>query len=67
MTWNRELYDQFIARVWRQGNDSDRVFVHHIMAKDTIDAAVYGALQFKHSTEQALFEGILRYAKERRG
>ena len=67
MTWNRELYDQFIARVWRQGNESDRVFVHHIMAKDTIDAAVYGALQFKHSTEQALFEGILRYAKERRG
>lgn len=66
MTWNRELYDQFIARVWRQGNDSDRVFVHHIMAKGTIDEAVYGALQFKHSTEQALFEGIKRYAAERR-
>ena len=40
--------------------------VHHIMAKGTIDEAVYGALQFKHSTEQALFEGIKRYAAERR-
>ena len=65
LTWNRELYDQFIARVWRQGNTSDRVFVHHFLGRNTIDEAIYGALQTKHATEQALFAGILRYAKER--
>lgn len=66
LTWNREHYDQFIARVWRQGNDKTRVFVHHFIAKDTIDEAIYGALQFKCAVEKALFEGIKRYAEARR-
>src|SRR4030042_1242179 len=33
MTWDYELYDQFIRRVLRQGNKSKKVFVHHIMAR----------------------------------
>ena len=44
MTWDYELYDQFIRRVLRQGNKSKKVFVHHIMANGTIDDAMLGSL-----------------------
>ena len=35
--WDFELYEQFIRRVLRQGNRHKRVFVHHLIARDTID------------------------------
>lgn len=67
MTWDLELYDQFIGRVWRQGNKHERVFVHHIMARNTIDEVIYGALKSKDSAQKALFNGLKRMAAERRG
>jgi SNF2 family DNA or RNA helicase len=66
LTWNRELYDQFVDRIWRQGNKFKQVFVHHIMAESTIDEAIYMALNSKGKVEQALFDGIKRMATERR-
>jgi SNF2 family DNA or RNA helicase len=65
LTWNRELYDQFIDRVWRQGNKFKHVFVHHIITEGTVDEIIYGALTLKGSVEQALFDGIKRMARER--
>ena len=58
LTWDYELYDQFIRRVWRQGNNSRRVFVHHIVAANTIDEVIYQVLQHKGRGQQALFEGL---------
>lgn len=58
LTWDYELYDQFIRRVWRQGNNSRRVFVHHIIAAGTIDEVIYQVLQHKGKGQQALFEGL---------
>ena len=66
MTWNLELYDQFIGRVWRQGNNHKKVFVHHIMAAGTIDEVLYGALKSKDSTQKALFAGLKKLAEEKR-
>lgn len=66
MTWNLELYEQFIRRVYRQGNKHKRVFVHHIMATGTIDEVIYGTLKIKDGSQKALFDGLLRWAKERR-
>lgn len=66
MNWDKELYDQFIARVWRQGNDSKKVFVHHFIMRDTIDEAIYGALKSKHKGQKALFDGLKELAKTRR-
>lgn len=57
-TWNREHYDQFIDRVWRQGNKHDRVFVTRIVARNTIDEVMLGALNFKGSVEEALYQGL---------
>jgi SNF2 family DNA or RNA helicase len=61
-----ELYDQFIRRVLRQGNKSKRVFVHHLVAEDTVDEAILDSLRFKDRTQQALFKGLLELAKRRR-
>lgn len=66
MTWDYELYDQFIRRVLRQGNKSKRVFVHHLLMRDTIDEIMLYALKHKKRGQQALFEGLKELAKRRR-
>jgi SNF2 family DNA or RNA helicase len=58
LTWDYELYDQFIRRVLRQGNKSKRVFVHHIIAKDTIDEVVLAAVKSKRRGQNALFAAL---------
>lgn len=66
LTWDFELYDQFIRRILRQGNKNKRVFVHHIMARGTIDEAILYALKSKNKGQQALFAGLKELAKIRR-
>lgn len=58
LTWDYELYDQFIRRVRRRGNKAARVFVHHILAKDTIDEYILGVLFAKRRAQNALFEAL---------
>jgi SNF2 family DNA or RNA helicase len=55
LTWDQELYDQFIRRVYRQGNKSKRVFVHQIIAKHTVDHLVRAVLMQKKKGQDALF------------
>jgi SNF2 family DNA or RNA helicase len=51
ITWNLELYLQFIARVWRQGQAAAAVIVHHIVCKETKDEDVMKALESKDRTQ----------------
>lgn len=64
MTWDLELYDQFIKRVRRQGNKALRVFVHHIMAAKTIDEVIYIVQRSKARTQSALLDA-LEYTKRK--
>jgi SNF2 family DNA or RNA helicase len=59
MFWDLELYDQFIKRVRRQGNKALRVFVHHIMCRDTVDEVVWYSLKSKTKTQSALLEALV--------
>jgi SNF2 family DNA or RNA helicase len=63
MTWDYELYDQFIRRVLRQGNKSKKVFVHHLMARGTIDEVMLTALKGKKRGQQALFDALKNLRK----
>lgn len=63
LTWDFELYDQFIRRVLRQGNKSKKVFVHHIIAKGTIDEVVLSALKSKRKGQNALFDALKKLRK----
>lgn len=66
MTWDFELYDQFIRRVLRQGNKKKKVFVHHFLMRDTIDEIMLYSLKSKNKGQQALFTGLQELAKKRR-
>jgi SNF2 family DNA or RNA helicase len=57
LTWDLEIYEQFIKRVHRQGQ-KERVFVHHVIAKDTIDELVLKMLQKKDTTQRALLAAL---------
>lgn len=57
VTWSLELYQQFNARLWRQGQRSG-VFVHHIVARGTIDEKVIAALSGKAATQDRLMSAV---------
>ena len=58
LTWSLELYGQTNARLWRQGQKSDTVVIHHIAAKGTIDEQVMKALQSKEKIQNALMDAV---------
>ena len=64
MQWNLEYEQQLNARILRQGNKSPHVFIHRIVAKNTIDEAVVKALASKDKTQRALLEALKNYSKE---
>lgn len=62
--WDLEIYEQFIRRVWRQGQ-RERVFCYHIVARDTVDEAVMETLGKKDHTQQALLAALRDYGRAR--
>lgn len=64
-TWNFELYDQFVRRVYRQGQKK-RVFVHRILARKTVDEAVVKALATKERGQNALLNALKKHGAGRR-
>jgi len=66
LPWDYDHYDQFNRRVRRQGNKSQKVFVHHIVAEGTLDELILVALGMKEKCQQALFEGIKAMKAQRK-
>lgn len=64
-TWSLELYQQFNARLWRQGQKNS-VFVHHIVTKGTIDERVIAALSGKADTQNGLMNMVKELIKKYR-
>jgi len=60
ITWDLELYQQAIARVWRQGQPSPIVINHLIVAEGTKDEDVVTALAGKDATQNRLNDAIKR-------
>ena len=56
-TWSLELYQQFNARLYRQGQQ-DRVVIHHLIMKGTEDENVISALKSKDKKQNALMDSI---------
>jgi hypothetical protein len=61
ITWNLEFYDQAIARVYRQGQKSERVFVYHLVAENTLDERVLKILNAKDRDQQNLLSSLHRH------
>ena len=58
LTWSLELYQQTVARLWRQGQSSKTVVIEHIITAGTIDEKIMAALDAKDSTQSALIEAV---------
>ena len=58
LTWSLELYEQTIARLWRQGQQAQTVIVTHIVTEHTIDEQILRALEAKSATQEALIEAV---------
>ena len=58
ITWSLELYQQTVARLYRQGQASKTVVVQHIITDGTIDERIMKALQYKDRTQSALIDAV---------
>lgn len=58
ITWSLELYQQTVARLYRQGQASQTVVVQHIITDGTIDERIMKALQYKDRTQSALIDAV---------
>lgn len=58
LTWSLELYQQTIARLYRQGQTSSTVVVQHIITANTIDEQILKALTKKEKTQDALINAV---------
>ena len=57
-TWSLELYQQFNARILRQGQTKESVIIHHLVAIDTHDKDVIAAIANKDKKQNALLDSI---------
>jgi SNF2 family DNA or RNA helicase len=58
LTWSLELYQQTVARLWRQGQQSEAVVVQHLITEKTIDERIMQVLSGKAHTQNALIEAV---------
>ena len=56
-TWSLELYMQFNARLYRQGQDKP-VYIHHLVTEGTIDERIVRSLGNKKDTQDGLMSAI---------
>lgn len=58
LTWSLELYQQTVARLWRQGQNSETVVVQHIITAGTIDEDIMEALKSKDMSQRRLIAAV---------
>lgn len=58
ITWSLELYQQTVARLWRQGQSAETVKVIHIITQGTIDERIIKALEQKDNTQASLIDAV---------
>lgn len=58
ITWSLEFYQQTVARLYRQGQNSRTVTVIHILTQGTVDEKIMKALAEKDSTQSALIDAV---------
>ena len=63
ITWDLELYDQTIRRVYRQGQ-THKVLVYHLVAAKTLDEVVLETLKDKDHTQATLFRALSLYNRD---
>lgn len=58
LTHSLELYQQFVKRLHRSGQQRDKVFLHRIMAKNTVDELILPRLIEKGATQSRITDAV---------
>lgn len=58
LNWSLELYQQANARLYRQGQESESVIIHHIVTENTVDERVLASLQGKADVQKDLLVSL---------
>lgn len=58
MIWSLELYQQTVARLWRQGQKAGTVVVQHILTADTVDERIMKVLSAKENVQERLIDAV---------
>lgn len=58
MPWSLELYQQTNARLWRQGQQSGTVVIHHLVSAGTIDEDIMKVLKMKDKTQTSMMRAV---------
>ena len=61
LNWSFELNDQGKCRLWRQGSEFDKVYVHYLVAQSCVDEDVMAAIRERTGTH----ETVMRVLKAR--
>ena len=61
LNWSFELNDQGKCRLWRQGSEFDKVYVHYLVAQGCVDEDVMAAIRERTGTH----ETVMRVLKAR--
>lgn len=56
--WDLELWDQFLRRIRRDGNNARQIFQHILIMRGTIDELKMEALSDKDATQSRLIRGL---------
>lgn len=59
LTYNFEDYDQFLRRIWRQGQ-SRRVLGYHLVVRDSVDEDQINSMKIKNRNQNTLFKAMER-------
>jgi len=65
LNWSLELYQQFIKRLDRQGQEAETVFIHQILLEGSVDETMVTTLERKDVTQAGLLKALTRDAKRR--
>ena len=61
LSYSMQQYYQTIRRLYRQGQKSKSVIVHHIMLKNTLDIEIYRAVKAKEKRQDILLSKLKTY------
>lgn len=59
LTWDFELFDQYVRRLMRQGNTASYVNSYYLMMRDSVEESVVAALRSKKRGQDAFLAAIL--------
>ena len=65
LVWDLEIYDQLVKRIWRSGQRAAHVYVHHLVATDTVDEVILKALRSKDTGQRKLMDALKVHMKNK--